>query len=294
MNNSRDDLSDRLTFSQRYGYEPLPEPMKLKEISDDLRRELWNEIREILLTYRSNSRYGRIYFSQRGKRFIERVIGKFQRIPESRVNADYEYVMTALENSCLSLEFNRVLELLEAMINDRDVNEDFVERVQELFMSHGAAYWLDTSQRPFWFAPHAGIEQGEAIQQAVKTVVESGIAPGAATHLREAAGYLNAGRYADSISKSILAVESIARMIDPNASGTLGPALKSLETSGKLNHPALKKAFITLYGYTNDEQGIRHALVDKDAANVGLDEAMFMYGACASFASYLINKHQKA
>ena len=83
-------------------------------------------------------------------------------------------------------------------------------------------------------------------------------------------------------------------MIDPEASRTLGPALDSLERAGLLNHRALKNAFDNLYGYTSDEQGVRHALLERDAADVGLDEAIFMYGACASFAAYLVNKHQKA
>ena len=47
-------------------------------------------------------------------------------------------------------------------------------------------------------------------------------------------------------------------------------------------------------GYTSDEQGIRHALIDQATADVGLDEAMFMFGACASFAAYLANKHRQA
>ena len=32
----------------------------------------------------------------------------------------------------------------------------------------------------------------------------------------------------------------------------------------------------------------------KDSAAVGLDEAMFMFGACASFAAYLAQKHRQA
>ena len=52
--------------------------------------------------------------------------------------------------------------------------------------------------------------------------------------------------------------------------------------------------FSQRYGYTNDEQGIRHALLDRDAADVGLDEALFMFGACASFAAYLTQKHRQA
>ena len=40
------------SFSQRYGYEPLPEPMRLEEISNDLRREIWNAVREVLVEKR--------------------------------------------------------------------------------------------------------------------------------------------------------------------------------------------------------------------------------------------------
>ena len=117
---------------------------------------------------------------------------------------------------------------------------------------------------------------------------------GATTHLRQAVDHINAHQYADAITDSIHAVESVARIIDPKSSTTLGPALHSLEQAGVLNHPALKQAFEKLYGYTSDEQGLRHALVDQDAANVGLDEALFMFGACASFAAYLTEKHRQA
>lgn len=44
---------------------------------------------------------------------------------------------------------------------------------------------------------------------------------------------------------------------------------------------------------TSSEEGVRHSLVFKDSADVGLDEAMFMFGACASFAAYLANKHRQ-
>ena len=117
---------------------------------------------------------------------------------------------------------------------------------------------------------------------------------GAAAHLRQAAQHINAGQQGNSIADSIHAVESVARIIDPNSNKTLGPALSSLEKAGVLKHPALKEAFKKLYGYTNDEQGIRHALLDRDSPDVGLDEAMFMFGACASFADYLVSKHRKA
>ena len=179
------------------------------------------------------------------------------------------------------------------MVNDRYITEDFLERMKNSFEQHSAAYWLDTSQQPYRFVPRASKEQGEATQQAIETIRESNL-EGAAAHLRQATEHINAQQYADSITDSIHAVESAARMIDLEASKTLGPALNSLEKAGVLKHPALKAAFEKLYGYTSNEQGIRHALLEQDSPDVGLDEAIFMFGACASFAAYLAQKNRQA
>jgi hypothetical protein len=58
-------------------------------------------------------------------------------------------------------------------------------------------------------------------------------------------------------------------------------------------HPAFKKALLSLYGYTSDEAGIRHALLE-DEARVDMHDALFMLGACASFATFLIGKARTA
>lgn len=292
MTNDRDDLSNQLTFSQRQGYEPLPEPMKLEEISSDLRREIWNAIRERLIEKRSLG--ASYYFAQTEARVIERIIGKFLKIPESQVSTEYGKVMLRCEQVCLSLPFNKLLEFIEAFVNDRAVDNELAVRIRSLFETHGAAYRLDLSRQIHHFVPIASKEQGEATRQAVEIVEQGGIAPGAVTHLRQAVEHLNEGRYVDSIRESIHAVESVARVIDPEANRNLSAALKSLERAGLLRHPSLREAFAKLYGYTCDEEGVRHALLERDTADVDVDDALFMYGACASFAAYLVNNHQKA
>jgi hypothetical protein len=54
-------------------------------------------------------------------------------------------------------------------------------------------------------------------------------------------------------------------------------------------HPALEKAFLSLYGYSSDEDGIRHPILD-DPSSVGFDEAKFMLVACSAFVNFLIAK----
>ena len=77
-------------------------------------------------------------------------------------------------------------------------------------------------------------------------------------------------------------------MLDPSA-GVLSDALAKLEQKISI-HSAMKKGFNSLYGYTSDEKGIRHALLDDSTAKVDEADALFMFGACAAFVSYLINK----
>ena len=109
---------------------------------------------------------------------------------------------------------------------------------------------------------------------------------GSEAHLRKAAELINQRDWQGSIRESIHAVEAVAVGLAGGDANTLGAALKSLEKEHPL-HPALRDGFSKLYGNTLDEKGIRHALIDKPDSPLGRDEALFMLGACASFASNL-------
>jgi hypothetical protein len=110
---------------------------------------------------------------------------------------------------------------------------------------------------------------------------------GAKAHLSKAAKSLSEGSSADSIRESIHAVESIARVITGKSS--LSDALKTINDSHE-THPALSKAFMALYGFTSDEKGIRHPLLDDTAARVDETDAILMLGACSAFVSYLTSR----
>ena len=292
MSDNRYQSDDHLTFSQRHGYEPVPEPMQLEELSDDLRRELWNAMRELLLSLSGTGALYTRYFFEEDCRFIERVLGRLLKQSEDEIDTSYEEVLNQFKDWILHGRFNEVLNLIEIMTNERRYDKEFVNRISKLFETHVAAYWLDKSNYPYKFFPRSNKAQGEATQKSIKTIRDGGMG-GAETHLRQAAEHINAQRFAESIKDSIHAVESVARQIDPESSQSLGYALNSLEKAGLIKHPALKEAFSKLYGYTSDEQGIRHPLLKEKSPKVDLDEAMFMFGACASFAAYLVSKHHK-
>ena len=90
--------------------------------------------------------------------------------------------------------------------------------------------------------------------------------------------------YRNSIKESISAVEAMARVVSQSPKATLGEALKVLEKTGRL-HPALKDGFSKLYGYTNDDDGIRHAMLDEP--NINQSDAKYFLLSCTSFINYL-------
>lgn len=97
--------------------------------------------------------------------------------------------------------------------------------------------------------------------------------------------------YENSIKESISAVEAMCCIIMGNDKATLKPALDRLGSKGINIHPAQKEAFKKLYGYTSDENGIRHAGID--FVNVSSEDANFMLVSCSSFVNYLIQKYEK-
>lgn len=94
--------------------------------------------------------------------------------------------------------------------------------------------------------------------------------------------------YRNSISESISAVESTLKVLTGLKHADLSEALAIFAKTHPV-HGALVKGLNSLYGYTSNEHGIRHALIDADA-NVGFAEAKFMVVACAAFVNFLIAK----
>jgi hypothetical protein len=129
-------------------------------------------------------------------------------------------------------------------------------------------------------------EEAATIGKAFADLKASGLA-GSREHLKSASAELSAGNFSDSIRESVHAVESVVGVLEP--SGDFGKALAKLEAKAKI-HGALVSGFKSVYGFSSDEQGIRHPLLDKEAPAVDEVDAMFMLGACSAFISYLINK----
>jgi len=133
----------------------------------------------------------------------------------------------------------------------------------------------------------------EEIADAVETAHKTGLM-GAVEHIRTALVLLGKKPepdYRNSIKEAISAVESVAKQIGGTKSSGIDGALEELAKNSQL-HGALKAGFKSLYGFTSDADGIRHAILDQP--NVGFAEAKYMVVACSAFVHYLIQKADEA
>ena len=88
------------------------------------------------------------------------------------------------------------------------------------------------------------------------------------------------------------AVEAICGLIS-GKSTSLGNALKEIERKSQIRlHAALEKSFESLYGYTSNADGIRHALLDEPSLDS--EDTQFMLVSCSAFINYLLSKSAKA
>ena len=292
MSHENDDNFYELTFSQREGKASLPESMRLEHIPQRFRQLAWRVIDGEIGDSSSFSIYDNYFLREPNIGSILcsyqfDVLGKFY---DETVGHDPDSSAGFFRKLISSEDHYNVLTCIEFILRDERCSKSLREGLIDAFDKAPVAYFVGDVNGLPTVMPRFSRESGEATQQAIGTLNEAGMG-GAVTHLRDASEHIRLKQYADSIADSIHAVESVACVIAQQANATLGQALDSLEKAKLLKHPALKKAFKNLYGYTSDEQGIRHALLDKNSPDVGLDEAVFMFGACASFAAYLVKKH---
>jgi hypothetical protein len=176
--------------------------------------------------------------------------------------------------------------LIQWILRDPACPQSFKQDMRQLFERMPSPYSLLGS--PSTIFPSTSAEERQRVECGLTEVNRSPLV-GAKSHLSYASQALSDGKYAEAIRESILAIEGTASTII-GKKATLSDALKVLERDKAL-HPALKQSFDKLYAYTNDEQGLRHALVSADTASVDEAEAIFMFEASVAFIAFLNRKY---
>ena len=273
------------TFSQAHGYEAMPTMLKLEELDQKARTRIAN-----VLTDHVDQCIRRLTTLVSGyMAVISRDLHRHHAVrPIDEWSDSRDDVARRFQIASSTLSFNHVFDMIQFIMRHPRCPPSLIADMKTAFSDSNLAYAIYDSNSPPTIMPMATEAEGKSILSSLCELTNAGL-EGSASHLRKSSECINSSQWADSVRESIHAVESTAKKINPKAN-ELKPALQSLEKQVAF-HPALKKAIISLYGYTSDEKGIRHALLNDDEARVDRDDAVFMLGACAAFASYLWRKH---
>ena len=142
-------------------------------------------------------------------------------------------------------------------------------------------------------APISNPSEIQSISSACQTAGQKAFS-GTQEHLQTAIALLAkkpTADYRNSIKESISAIESLSKQLTGEEGGGLDRALGKLDATVKF-HGAFKAALLSLYGYTSDDDGIRHAILAEP--QVGFDEAKFMLVTCSALVNFMIMKAEKA
>jgi hypothetical protein len=285
-------MTQNPSFSQRHGLKPVKNQLQVDSMDGDLRNGLWNVLNLFLWNhleqYMDTTPYDRA--RRKGEIFFETLWVHFFNRPMDTLHANWQENLRHLRAEYFKWEWNEVYDFIEFAANhfpgyERDHFKQACNTILERDLS---AYRLvdGVLVRITSEAEASAIEEASALPSPFQPV---------RLHV-EAALRLLADRkspdYRNSIKESISAVESACIIIagDSNSKVTLGTALKKIEEQHSL-HGGLRKAFDSLYGYTSDANGIRHALLEEP--DLDFDDAKFMLVSCSAFVNYLISKAAK-
>jgi hypothetical protein len=263
-------------FSERFGYTSPKEIIQLESMNNDLRIGLWNAVS--LLLNRSNTP---LYFYRDYQKFIIKIWIDFFKKPEDTINDSCYDSYTFIRNNFMDFKWFEVYNFLEFLYGNFYENiNPFVNFSNKIMERELSAYrFVNGKITRITFKSEIS-----EIEEAVNCPYNS-----VNSHFKRALNLFSDKKnpdYRNSIKESISAVESMCRIITKDEKATLGDALKILEEHEIALHPSLKSSFNKLYGYTSDEGGIRHSLLE-GSNPLFFEDAKFMLVICSSFVNYL-------
>ena len=266
------------TFSERKGLKPISEVIQIDSMNEALRNSLWNALDVALWSTRD------FIYTDYGKSHIQQLSSSlwfhyFQQPIDAWPDRPHK-ILSQIRKYFFACPWNEVYDLLEFIASHYDhLMPDLPDLLNIILERELSGYRFVSGH----LADFTNQEELAMIEDAVRDTRFAGVS----SHITRALE-LYADRaspdYRNSIKESISAVESIARLVARGPNATLSDALKIIEKNAQL-HPALKDGFLKLYGYTSDEQGIRHAMLDEPKLTAA--DARFFLVSCSAFVKYL-------
>lgn len=276
-----------MRFSDRYGYTRPEDVIQRERISDELRNLIWDTVEELFehdldhTEQMDRNPHARDLFRKLWRSYFKK--------PQDTLSWSREANLRTLRDWFFKASWWQIFNFLEicfvAATKVWSAGRQFEEAINLTLKSENGAYRMI---------------DGKIIETIDEVAIESVTAaakesPTQIKHHISTALSLLADRTSDQsrnvIKEAICAVEAAARSVSGKEKATLADALKALRGDAVL-HPSLAQAFEKLYGFTNDAEGIRHALLDEP--NVDKADAWFFLVVCSAFVSLLQSRRAGA
>jgi len=279
-----------MRFSERYGYKPVRDIIQKESMDDTLKNGLWNAISECIF-----HEYSRPYLAQ-----VNRIHGSnlesffkllFHNYFKKRIDQiPYSIELTIAEIDILffkTYKWYEIYDFIEACLDyfpfDLEKKESFATLLNSCLEVENSAYRIINYRV-------TEITSEEEIQSIEDALINTDPYSGVQQHLKQALALMSDRQtpdYRNSIKESISAVEALVMQLLEDNSITLGKAIPKLRSKYNL-HPTLMESLNKLYGYSSDEDGVRHGC--PNSSTVTYIDAKFMLVACTNFINYLIEK----
>lgn len=280
-------------FSERVGAVSARKSIQIDDMDDALRNSLWNEI-YYFYRYESSPPWGRV---------ASTVARHVHKVPVDSVGITPTQALRWFRSAFFEGPWYQTYEIIENLyVTESDHSNVMATTFGDLTQHrHRVALLksrlnsvLERELSGYRFidnvlTPISSPVEVAAIENAISDLEVDGHT-GARQHLLtalELLGMKPTPDYRNSIKESISSIEAIVNRIAGTAGNGVANALDRISEKYPI-HGALKSSLKSLYGYTSDESGIRHSLLEE--VNVGYEEAAFMLVACSAFASFLLAK----
>ena len=271
-------------FSEKYGYKP-EKTIQHECISNELRHRIWN------LFYQQEIKAGglaskRLDRAIKGEASVEeKIVDRmgFLIDPISKGQSAEAQLKINILQFFPWYEVYDFIDIHLSFLDDSDRTQR-TKQYNELLEQEKAGYRIVAGE----VAPITNESEIQTIEQAVSTPYKS-----VNQHIKKSLAFyadIKEPDYENSVKESISAVEAMCCIVT-GKDATLNKAIEKLKNNGVHIHPALEKAFTSLYAYTCDEKGIRHAGIE--FVDTPAEDAKYMLVSCSAFVNYLIEKWSK-
>lgn len=279
-------------FSQRLHLTPVELKFQKDGMDKALRTRLWNVLERHCWSYLSNLfHYGygndRDYIQNPLFLLPYNIQEHFFNEPLDELDGSWENLKARIRTQFFEGAWYSVYDLIEFLISVGAIDflamGTFRKEINDALIQEKAAYRLLDNL----FAPIVDDQEISSVNQCIKENPYEQVR----SHIQQATILFSDREkpdYRNSIKESISAVEAICKLLTGDEHATLGKALKKLSDQGIVMHEAFQKSVSQLYGYTSDEDGIRHCLMDESKVNFA--DAKYMLVACSAFCNFLVDK----